>query len=119
MLETRQDREVGNNARAALGQGHAAIVGRRGEVQFGIGLAERRANWRKLVQQAAFELPRLDLVLFARDLIDNRYANPAVANAVAQLRGEIPLYFFAAQAADPIEQTGAAWWSHRCAWRRT
>ncbi len=43
------------------------------------------------MEQSSFELPRLDLELFARKLVDHRYTNLSSTDPVAQLRGQIPL----------------------------
>src|SRR5215471_9361366 len=56
------------------------------------------------MEQAAFELPRLDLVLLARKFIDYRDTNLGSTDPVAQLRGQIPLDLLSAQAADAVEQ---------------
>src|ERR1700730_2657401 len=55
------------------------------------------------MEQAAFELPRLDLVLLWRKFIDDRYTNLGSTDPVAQLRGQIPLDLLAAQATDAVE----------------
>jgi hypothetical protein len=86
------------------GKGDPAVLGWFREIQFGIRLAERGSNCRKLVEQSPFELPRLDLVLLARKLVDHRYPNLGSADPVAQLRGQIPLDLLAAQTADAVEQ---------------
>src|SRR5580700_10136854 len=56
------------------------------------------------MEQSSFELPRLDLELFARKLVDHRYTNLSSTDPVAQLRGQIPLDLLAAQATDALEQ---------------
>ena len=57
----------------------------------------------QLVQQAPFELPRFDLVLLARELVDHGDSRLRVADPVPQLGGQIPLNFLAAQSADTLE----------------
>src|SRR5438128_11949975 len=103
-LQARQRSNVRNHPRALSGKGDPAIFIRFCEIQFAIRLAEGRANRGQLVEQAAFELSRLDLVLLARKFIDHRYTNLRIANTIAQLRGQIPLDLLAAQSADALEQ---------------
>src|SRR5215469_12326322 len=56
------------------------------------------------MEQAAFELPRLDLVLLASKFVDYRDTNLGSTDPVTQLRGQIPLDLLATQAADAVEQ---------------
>ncbi len=104
VLQTGQRSDISDHPRAISGKGDSGVLGRLCEIQFGIRLAEWRPNRRQLVEQAAFELSRLDLVLLARKFIDHRYTNLRIANTVAQLGGQIPLDFLAAQSADALEQ---------------
>ena len=96
-LQTGQRTDILDHPRATSGKGDPAVLGRFREIQFGIRLAEWGANCRQLVEQAPFELPRLDLVLLARKLVDHRYTNLGSPDPVAQLRGQIPLDLLAAQ----------------------
>ena len=50
----------------------ATAVGRLGQVELRIGIAEQRADRRQLVQQPSLECARLDLVLLAREFVDDR-----------------------------------------------
>src|SRR5207237_4756594 len=61
-------------------------------------------HWGQLVKQPSRELPRLDLVLLARELVDHRDAHAGVTDPVTELRGEIPLDLLPAQGADPLEE---------------
>ena len=56
------------------------------------------------MQQTPAEFPRLDLELLAGLPIDYLDANPGLANAIAKLRGEIPLNLLAAQLPSPGQQ---------------
>ena len=56
------------------------------------------------MQQSPLELPRFDLVLLARELVDDCHARIRVADPVPQFRGQIPLDFLPAQGANALEQ---------------
>ena len=83
--------QVLDDARATAGKSHAGGIGRLGEIELCVGIPEARAHWGQLVKQPSLELPRLDLVLLARELVDHRDAHAGVTDPVTQLRGEIPL----------------------------
>src|SRR5215470_18348600 len=104
MLQARQRSKIGNHPCAALRDSNATVIVRCAEIKLRISLTELRANGRQLVKQAALELPRLDLVLLARQSIDDRYANSAAANSIAQLGCQVPLDFLAGQSANAVQE---------------
>src|SRR5438309_5321396 len=60
------------------------------------------------MQQSPLVGARLDLVLLARKLVDDRHANLGVADPVAQLRGQIPLDLLAGKCTDSLQQRADA-----------
>src|SRR5215472_6135464 len=102
-LQIWQGAHIVDHPRAASGKGDSAVLGRFAEIQFSVRLAQRRADCRQLVQQPALELPWLHLVLLACEFVDYRYAHLSIADTVAQLGGQIPLDFLAAQATDTLQ----------------
>src|SRR5208283_1507003 len=74
------------------------------QVEFDIHLAVGGRNNRQVVQQPARELPRLDRELLTRLPIDDLDLHPCRADALAELRGEIPLHLLAGELADPREE---------------
>src|SRR5439155_23941492 len=70
------------------------------QIKLRIQLALRWQRAGELVQQTTFELAWLDLEFRARRSIDDADRRAGVTNAVAQLGGEIPLNFFAAEILD-------------------
>src|SRR5208283_2818686 len=101
-LQTGQRSHIRYHPRATSRKGDTAVLSRFCEIQFGIRLAEWRTNRRQLVQQPAFELSRLNLVLSARKFVDHRYTNLRIPNTIAQLRRQIPLDLLATQSADAL-----------------
>ena len=104
VIESRQAREILDDARAGAGQRHLARLRRLRQVELGIRIAVGRADGGKLVQQPALERAWLDFVLLAGELVDDTYPHPRRAQPVAQLGGEKPLDLLAAQAADALEK---------------
>lgn len=72
-------------------QCHAIGTGGLIEIELGIDIPERRADCRQLMEQPAFVLPRLDRVLLAGELVEDGDADAGLADAIAQLGGEVPL----------------------------
>ncbi len=56
------------------------------------------------MQEPTIELSRLDLELFARQLIDDADAHSGAPHTIAQLRGQIPLDLLAAQCTNAFEE---------------
>jgi len=87
MFETWKRAEHLDHTRAGAVQRNARGLRGLGHIQFHIGIAVRGADRRQLMQEATIELSRLDLELFARQLIDDADAHSGAANTIAQLRG--------------------------------
>src|ERR1700730_17327736 len=100
MLQTGKGRKIFDDAGANSGERDPSDVRGFGDIQFGIRVPEAGADRRQLVQQPPFNLPRLYLVLLAREFVDHRAARVGVADPVTKLRGQIPLNFFSAQSPD-------------------
>jgi hypothetical protein len=62
-------------------------VGGLREILLGVGIAKWRANRGQLMQKPPLVGAWLDLVLFARKLVDDSYADPRVADPVSQFGG--------------------------------
>ncbi len=70
------------------------------QVQLRIDLALRGQRYVEFVQQPALVFPGLDPELGARRSVDDAYVDAGMANAVAELGGEIPLDLLAAEVLD-------------------
>src|SRR5207244_11330832 len=83
------------------------------QVELGIDLALRRQRAIELVQEPSLVLPRLDLELRARCSIDDAHRHAGMTDAVAQLRGKIPLDLLATEVLDArqdaFDQDLGAW----------
>src|SRR5437868_8295588 len=71
------------------------------QVELGVDLALRRHRIIELVEQSPLELPRLDLEFGPRGAIDNADRHAGMTDAIAQLRGKVPLDLLAAEVLDP------------------
>src|SRR3990172_9273937 len=96
-------------ARGEKGGGAAVQTGlvigaRLGEIELEVDLARRRRGRGQLVQQPPAELARLDRVLLARLAVHHLDPHARLPDAVAQLRGEVPLDLLAAELADAGQQ---------------
>src|SRR5260370_31743771 len=56
------------------------------------------------MQQPTLVYARLDLVLLARELVDDSHANLRASDPVTQFRGQIPLDLLAGEYPDPLKQ---------------
>ena len=70
------------------------------QVELSVDLALRRHRVIELVQQSPLELPRLDLEFGPRGAIDDADRDAGMTDAIAQLRGEVPLDLLAAEVLD-------------------
>ena len=55
------------------------------------------------MQQPTFVCARLDFVLLARKLIDDRHTNLRASDPVTQFRGQVPLDLLAGEYPDPLK----------------
>src|SRR5665213_4315925 len=92
--------QIAEDARSRSIKRHRVIRRVSVQVQLRIHVALRRQYAVQLVQQATFELARLDLEFRARRSIDDANRYTGMANAVAQLGGEVPLDLLAAEVLD-------------------
>ena len=104
VLEPGQCREIVDDSGPCASERDPITLGGLGEIEFGVGVAERRTDRGELMQQPSLVGARLDLVLLARKLVDHRHANLGVADSVAQLRGQIPLDLLAGKGTDSLQQ---------------